>query len=106
MTNLNRSNEIATIIMSVNATGFDEINKDPLGKFNDVHISEFAYISSKEVFKFQGAGLKTSGKSTKGFSKLSYAINFGQYNTNNPRDLIFGRTTLKLRAEETDPTFA
>ncbi|KAI8889231.1 coth-domain-containing protein [Backusella circina FSU 941] len=105
MTNLNRSNEIATIIMSVNATELNQINTDPLGKFNDAHISEFAYISSKEVIKFQGAGLKTSGKSTKEFSKLSYAIDFGKYNTNNPRDLLYGRTTLKLRAEETDPTF-
>ncbi|KAI8973704.1 coth protein-domain-containing protein [Mycotypha africana] len=106
-TNLNKSNEIATIIMTVNATALDAINQQPTEKLDDAQITELAYISHSEVYKFQGAGLSTSGQSTKDFSKQSYAIDLNKYNKNaTTKALLYGRTSLKLRAEETDATFA
>ncbi|KAL7332918.1 hypothetical protein PS15p_201895 [Mucor circinelloides] len=106
-TNLNNSNEIATIIMSVNSTALDAINKAPTEKLDDAQITDMVYINSKEVFKFQNGGLSTSGQSTKDFAKQSYSIDFNKYNKNaTAKSLLYGRTTLKLRAEETDATFA
>lgn len=107
MTNMNQSNEIATIIMTVNATQLDAFNQNPTAKLDDAQVSQLAYISSKEVFTFQNAGLSTSGQSTKDFSKQSWAIELDKYNPKNAsKSLLFGRTALKLRAEETDATFA
>lgn len=104
---MNKSNEIATIIMSVNATALDGFNKNPLEKQDDAQVTEFAYISNQEVFKFQNAGLSTSGQSTKEFAKQSWAIDLGKYNkVKGQNNLLYGRTSLKLRAEETDATFA
>lgn len=104
---MNVSNEIATIIMNVNATALDGFHKAPLEKQDDAQITEFAYISNKEVLQFTAAGLSTSGQSTKDFSKQSWAIDFGKYKVKGaPKDLLFGRSSLKLRAEETDATLA
>jgi hypothetical protein len=104
---MNNSNEIATIIMNVNSTALDSFNKNPLAKQDDAQITDFAYISNQQVYKFQNAGLSTSGQSTKDFAKQSWAVDLGKYSTNNATtDLLFGRTTLKLRAEETDATLA
>ncbi|KAI8375489.1 coth protein-domain-containing protein [Blakeslea trispora] len=106
-TNMNKSNEIATIIMTVNTTALDAFNKEPTAKHDDAQVTEFAYISNKEVYTIQNGGLSTSGQSTKDFSKQSWSIDFNKYNKNaTTKNLLFGRTTLKLRAEETDPTFA
>lgn len=106
-TNLSSSNEIATIIMSVNASQLNAYNEDPKSKHKDAEITELAYINSKEIHQFQKAGLKTSGQSTKDFSKQSWAIELDKYNKNaTEKSLLFGRTTLKLRAEETDASFA
>ncbi|KAI9006564.1 coth protein-domain-containing protein [Phycomyces nitens] len=105
-TNLNKSNEIATIIMTANQTAIDEYNKDPVGDHKDALVSELVYISNKETFKFADAGLSTSGQSTKDFAKQSWAIDFNKYSKATEKSLLFGRTSLKLRAEETDMTFA
>ncbi|KAG0748975.1 hypothetical protein G6F57_002053 [Rhizopus arrhizus] len=106
-TNLNQSNEIATIIMTVNKTQLAAFNKNPTGDLDEAQVTELAYINSKEVYKFQNAGLKTSGQSTKDFSKQSWAIKLDKYNKNaTEKGLLFGRTTVKLRAEETDASFA
>ncbi|KAI8645871.1 coth protein-domain-containing protein [Parasitella parasitica] len=105
-TSLNNSNEVATIIMSVNVTALDAINKGPTEKLDDAHITDLVYINSKEVFKFKDGGLSTSGQSTKDFAKQSWSIDFNKYSNSTTKSLLFGRTTLKLRAEETDATFA
>lgn len=107
MTNMNISNEIATIIMSVNTTALAGFNSEPLKEQDDAQITDIAYINSKEVYTFQNAGLSTSGQSTKDFSKQSWAIDLNKYNKNSTTtNLLFGRTALKLRAEETDATLA
>ncbi|CEI97491.1 hypothetical protein RMCBS344292_11623 [Rhizopus microsporus] len=106
-TNMNQSNEVSTIIMTVNATQLEAFNKNPLEKLDDAQVTELAYINSKEVYKFANAGLSTSGQSTKDFAKQSWAIELDKYNKNTTqKSLLFGRTTFKLRAEETDSTFA
>lgn len=93
--------------MTVNATQLEAFNKNPLEKLDDAQVTDMAYISSKEVYKFTNAGLSTSGQSTKDFAKQSWAIELDKYNKNTTqKSLLFGRTTLKLRAEETDSTFA
>lgn len=93
--------------MTANATQLDAINKQPTAKLDDVLISNLAYISNKEVFTFQNAGLSTSGQSTKDFAKQSYSIDINGFTPKGAsKSLLYGRTTLKLRAEETDATFA
>lgn len=93
--------------MSVNASQLNAYNEDPKSEHKDAEITELAYINSKEIHQFQKAGLKTSGQSTKDFSKQSWAIELDKYNKNaTEKSLLFGRTTLKLRAEETDASFA
>ncbi|KAG0164856.1 hypothetical protein DFQ28_009623 [Apophysomyces sp. BC1034] len=105
-TGMNRSNEVATIIMQVNATALGAFNKNPAEKLPDAQITNLAYISNQEFYSFTGAALATSGQSTKEFSKQSWSIDLGKFSTTKKKDLLFGRSSLKLRAEETDPTFA
>ncbi len=93
--------------MTVNATALDGFNQKPLEKQDDAQVTDFAYISSQEVIKFATAGLSTSGQSTKDFSKQSWSLDLAKYNpVKGGKNLLFGRTTLKLRAEETDATLA
>lgn len=102
---MNRSNEVATLIMSANATGLAEILTNPLGDFDYTLISEMTYIANQEVFKFTQSGIKNSGKSTKEFAKQSYKVKMNEFVTTGSKQLLFGRSTIKLRAHETDPTF-
>ncbi|KAG1121462.1 hypothetical protein G6F42_012403 [Rhizopus arrhizus] len=103
--NMNRSDEIATIILEANATGFAEILGNPLGDHNYTQVTRMTYIANKEVFSFTNAGIKNSGQSTKEFAKQSYKVKLNEFTTTGPKELIYGRTTIKLRAHETDPTF-
>lgn len=106
MSNMNRSNEIATIILNTNVTGFNEIIANPMGDFNWTEVNSMAYISNKEVFNFAMGGIKNSGKSTKEFAKQSYKIKLNEFTQKtDKKQLLFGRSTIKLRAHETDPTF-
>jgi hypothetical protein len=63
------------------------------------------YISNKELFTFSNAGLKNSGASSKEFGKQSFKIKLNEFVTQGDKELLYGRTTVKLRAHETDPTF-
>ncbi|GAN11269.1 hypothetical protein MAM1_0521c10828 [Mucor ambiguus] len=103
--NMNRSDEIATIILEANATGFNEILANPLGEHDYTQISRMTYIANKEVFSFTNAGIKNSGQSTREFAKQSYKVRLNEFTKTGPKELIYGRTTIKLRAHETDPTF-
>ncbi|KAI7871236.1 coth protein-domain-containing protein [Spinellus fusiger] len=105
-TGMSKSNEVATIIMSVNQTALDAYNAAPTTKQPAALVSEMVYISNQEMFKFTGAGLSTSGQSTKDFSKQSWSLDFGKYNTDTSKPLLYGRSSVKLRAEETDMTLA
>ncbi|KAK4509112.1 uncharacterized protein ATC70_007462 [Mucor velutinosus] len=103
--NMNRSDEIATIILEANATGFSEILANPLGSHDYTQVSKMTYIANKEVFSFTNAGIKNSGQSTREFAKQSYKVKLNEFTKTGPKELIYGRTTFKLRAHETDPTF-
>ncbi|KAI9470843.1 MAG: coth protein-domain-containing protein [Benjaminiella poitrasii] len=105
ISNMNRSNEIATVILDVNATGFDQILANPLLKLDYTEVFKMTYISSNEVYSFVNAGIKNSGQSSKDFAKQSYKIKLNEFVKNGTKELLYGRTTLKLRAHETDPTF-
>lgn len=102
---MNRGNEIATIILQVNSTGFNEILSAPLNANDYTEVFNMAFISSKEAYTFENAGIKNSGKSTREFAKQSYKIKLNEFKTTGFKELLYGRTTLKLRAHETDPTF-
>lgn len=92
--------------MVANTTQLEAINKAPSEKLDPVLVSSFAYISNKEVYTLQNVGLSTSGQSTKDFAKQSYVIDFNKFVVKgSTKSLLFGRTSLKLRAEETDATF-
>ncbi|KAI8377398.1 coth protein-domain-containing protein [Radiomyces spectabilis] len=105
-TGMNKSNEIATLILQVNASAFDAILKAPKEKHEDAEVTQMTYISHSEVYSYTGAGISNSGQSTKDFAKQSFAIKLGKFKNSTEKDLLFGRTTVKLRAEETDQTLA
>lgn len=99
---MNRSNEIATIIMQIsNTSSLDNMLKNPKAdKIDDVVVDQLIYIASNEVHKIQNATFKTIGQSTKDFAKQSYKVKF------KGDQLLYGRSVVKLRAEETDMTMA
>lgn len=106
---MNMSNEIATVILNANDTGIKAYLENPKGDFGKIQVYNMTYITSNQIYTFQNAGIKTSGQSTKELAKQSWKIDlnvkkFGSGGDN--KQLLFGRTTLKFRAHETDPTFA
>ncbi|KAI9262359.1 coth protein-domain-containing protein [Phascolomyces articulosus] len=106
-TGMNVSNEIATILLNANASGVDAYMKNPKGDFGYIEVYSMTYISSNQIYTFQGAGIKTSGQSTKEFHKQSFKISMDKFNKNaTEKPLLFGRSKVKLRAEPTDMTFA
>ncbi|KAI8380975.1 coth protein-domain-containing protein [Radiomyces spectabilis] len=102
---MNRSNEIATMILEANQTGLHEILSNPMGAHEYTEVYKMAYITNNDVHTFSLAGIKNSGKSTKEFAKQSYKVKLNEFSKANSKELIFGRTGFKLRAHETDPTF-
>ncbi|KAI8981834.1 coth protein-domain-containing protein [Mycotypha africana] len=100
--NMNQSNEIVTIILKANVTGLNEILTDPLREHEYTEVSQMTYIANKEIFTFQHAGIKNSGKSTKDFAKQSFKLKLNQFAKT--KDMLYGRTTFKLRAQQTDPS--
>ncbi|KAI9262358.1 coth protein-domain-containing protein [Phascolomyces articulosus] len=106
-TGMNRSNEIATVILKVsNTTGLDTMLKNPKGDIKDIQVDQFTYIASNEIHSYSGVGFSTSGQSTKDFAKQSYKLELNKFGNKTEKDLIYGRTVVKLRAEETDMTMA
>lgn len=104
---MNRSNEVATILLQIsNTSGLDQMLKNPKADLDDIQIDQGTYIASNEIHTFTGAGFSTSGQSTKDFAKQSYKVELNKFGNKTTKDLLFGRTTLKLRAEETDMTMA
>lgn len=102
----NQSNEIATLLLNCNSTAFDAILADPKADHDSARCDSISYISHGAVLKFTTAGLKNSGKSTKEFAKQSYKIDFNKFTPKGgDKQVLFGRTTVKLRAHETDITF-
>lgn len=102
---MNKSNEVATIILQANMSGLQAILDNPTGDFKSVEVYNMTYISNKEIYSFTGAGIKNSGQSTKDFGKQSYSIDLNKFSNSTTKSLLYGRTTIKLRAEETDPSF-
>ncbi|KAG0171080.1 hypothetical protein DFQ29_008998, partial [Apophysomyces sp. BC1021] len=103
--NMNRSNEIATIILNANQSALDAILKEPTEKHEFAQIFDMAYISNQETYKFTTAGIKNSGQSSKDFAIQSYKIDFNEFKQKgSKKNLLFGRTVVKLRAQITDPT--
>ncbi|KAI8986432.1 coth protein-domain-containing protein [Pilobolus umbonatus] len=105
MSPMNKSDEIATIILQANATGLAQILAEPLVEFDYTLVSSMHYISNKEVYSFSEAGIKNSGQSSKGFAKQSFKIKLNEFKLVGTKELLYGRNTIKLRAHETDPTF-
>ena len=102
---MNVSNEIATILLNANMSGVNAYMNNPEGDFGYTEIYNMTYISSNQIYTFQGAGFKTSGQSSKEFSKQSFKIKFDKFNKNATTDsLLFGRSVVKLRAQPTDMT--
>ncbi|KAI7850225.1 coth protein-domain-containing protein [Circinella umbellata] len=104
-TGMNVSNEIATIILNANMSGVNAYMNNPKGDFGYIEAYDMTYISSNQIYTYQGAGIKTSGQSTKEFSKQSFKIKLDKFNKNaTEKPLLFGRSVVKLRAEPTDMT--
>ncbi|KAG2223187.1 hypothetical protein INT45_011533 [Circinella minor] len=102
---MNKSDEIATIIMQANMTAVNEILQNPLGNHEYAMVQEMAYINNKDVFKFRSSGFRNSGKSSKEFTRQSFKVKLNEYLVDGEENqLLFGRTTVKLRAQPGDPT--
>ena len=102
---MNKSDEIATIIMQANMTAVNEILQNPLGDHEYAMVQEMAYINSKDVFQFRSSGFRNSGKSSKEFTRQSFKVKLNEYlAAGEEKQLLFGRTTVKLRAQPADPT--
>ncbi|KAI9305379.1 coth protein-domain-containing protein [Cunninghamella echinulata] len=106
LSKFNQSNEVATLIFNCDATTFNAILTNPKGEHNYTRCDDFYYISHDTSLKFIQAGIKNSGKSTKEFSKQSFKVKLNEFTPKGESEqLFYGRTTLKLRAHETDITF-
>ncbi|CAO3633993.1 unnamed protein product [Cunninghamella blakesleeana] len=102
----NESNEIATLIFNCDATTFNAILADPKADHNYTRCDDFYYIAHDTSLKFTQAGIKNSGKSTKEFAKQSFKVKLSEFAPKGSnKELFYGRTTVKLRAHETDITF-
>lgn len=102
---MNRDNEISTIILNADMQAIDQILKAPTEDQEFAQIYNMSYISHDAVYSFEGAGFKNSGQSSKDFAKQSYKIKFNKFN-NGTTDNLFGRSSIKLRAQPNDPTLA
>ncbi|KAI8072731.1 coth protein-domain-containing protein [Gongronella butleri] len=102
----NQSNEIATFLLQCNQTALDAILSNPSAKNDDAQCTSVEYISHSHTFKFDLAGINNSGKSSKQFAKQSFKIKFNEFvPKGGEKQYLFGRTTVKLRAHQTDVTY-
>ncbi|KAI7850523.1 coth protein-domain-containing protein [Circinella umbellata] len=108
-TNMNNSNEVATIIMTVDEQAFDAICQEPLQKHQHggAQVFTLTYISNSETHSFRNVSIDNSGQSTKEYARQSFKIDFNKdvTNKNSPKQLLFGRSVIKLRGEQTDGSF-
>ncbi|KAI9484701.1 coth protein-domain-containing protein [Zychaea mexicana] len=107
-TNMNNSNEVATMILNVDEQAFGEICRTPLEKHHKgAQVYKLTYISNSEIHTITNAAIDNSGQSTKEFARQSFEIDFNKFVTdkNLPKQLLFGRSVVKLRGEQTDGSF-
>ena len=106
---MNNSNEVATIIMTVDEQAFDAICQEPLQKHQHggAQVFTLTYISNSETHSFRNVTIDNSGQSTKEYARQSFKIDFNKdvTNKNSPKQLLFGRSVIKLRGEQTDGSF-
>ena len=98
-TNMNQSNEVATILLDLEQAELDTILANPKAKHKDAHVHKMTFISNSEIHTFTNAKLDNSGQSTKNFNRQSFEIKLDK------PQLLFGRRDFKLRAEQTDSSF-
>ncbi|KAI7886042.1 hypothetical protein K492DRAFT_123012 [Lichtheimia hyalospora FSU 10163] len=98
-TNMNQSNEVATILLDLEQAELDTILADPHAKHKDAHVHKMTFITNSEIHTFTNAKLDNSGQSTKDFNRQSFEIKLSK------PQLLFGRRDFKLRAEQTDSSF-
>lgn len=98
-TNMNQSNEVATILLDLEQAELDAILANPHAKHKDAHVHKMTFISNSEIHTFTNAKLDNSGQSTKNFNRQSFEISLEK------PQLLFGRRDFKLRAEQTDSSF-
>ncbi|CAO3600031.1 unnamed protein product [Absidia cylindrospora] len=85
----NQSNEIATILLTCNSTGFDAIMANPKGDHEFARCDSMSYILMALHSSLQRRESRTVESQQKSGDK----------------NYLYGRTTVKLRAHETDITF-
>ncbi|ORY99417.1 coth protein-domain-containing protein [Syncephalastrum racemosum] len=106
-TNMNKSNEVATLLLRVDTEKLDRILVHPKNKYKDAHVYEMTYISNSEIHTIKDAGIINNGQTSKEYDRQSFEIDLNKYvqGEDAPKQLLFGRSMLKLRAEPTDPSF-
>lgn len=91
---------VATILIEANQNEINSLHKNVKNKIKVA--SKVYYVTPYNVKVYTGAELALSGQSTISNKKLSYKIS--KLKTSDDKEL-FGRSTIKLRAEYVDPTF-
>ncbi|ORX77444.1 hypothetical protein BCR32DRAFT_295605 [Anaeromyces robustus] len=92
---------VSTILIEGNQSEFNSLHANP--KKDDYKINaKVIYVSPYNVKIFKTAKIAISGQSTLNNSKLSYKLS--DLKTEDDSEL-YGRSTIKLRAEYIDPTF-
>ncbi|KAI9311215.1 coth protein-domain-containing protein [Dichotomocladium elegans] len=106
-TTMNKSNEIATILLEVDKHALHTILSNPNDKHVDGHVSKMTYISNTEVFSFTDVGLDNIPQANIQFSRQSFELDLNKYviGKSGPKQLLFGRAVLRLQAEQNDPSF-
>ncbi|ORX55498.1 hypothetical protein BCR36DRAFT_581504 [Piromyces finnis] len=92
---------VATVLINCNADAINSIHQDPTSE-EKIYGAEFIYATPYSIRTFNNATVRISGQSTLYTSKLSYKIS----NLKNDKNKeLYKRSSIKLRAEQMDPTF-
>jgi len=92
---------VGTIIINANESYIKKLHSNPDNEDLKYNV-EVIYVNPYTVKKFSSAKLAISGQSTTHAKKLSYKIS-GLKNEDNKE--LYGRSSIKLRAEHMDPSF-
>lgn len=96
-----KDKHVGTIIINANESYIKKLHSNPDNEDLKYNV-EVIYVNPYTVKKFSSAKLAISGQSTTHAKKLSYKIS-GLKDEDNKE--LYGRSSIKLRAEHMDPSF-
>ncbi|KAG0048814.1 hypothetical protein BGZ83_006276 [Gryganskiella cystojenkinii] len=92
--------QMATIHITTSPEAFASLIADPRRNDEEIKV-DFFYVNADLTHRVESVKMKLAGKSSRGFKKLSFKFKFS---TKEGQE-FFDRPTVKLRAQNYDPTF-